>query len=627
MKCSRLLGCSLGAVTFCVTIGVSPLFAQVLPVSTCDATPDTSDYYEASPTLGAFDGIEVLAYTRRPALGDGMAGMSEVFYRQILPDVCTGEAVRVSEEPLPNQNDLYNDIFERYIVYTTSQPSQPWAVKLYDIESGVAATIPDTMDPRQARIHGNKVVWADRDALKSFSLWMCEFDETLACSGRRFIANINTFNFTFELGDRFLVWSPFLETYTGSEVWTADVYAYDLTTQEQLIIAASDLEHESQPTTSGPWIVWVAQSITDELRRIEALNIDTGEHHVVIDDGADNGNPTASGDLLAFDSNVSGNYDIWIHRFSEGDVYQVTTDPLDQRITSVVGNRVAYIDKRGISSNIYLADVTCAWPEQGGDDDGDLVCSASDNCPTVYNPEQQDGDGDTLGDACDPCPLDAGNDADGDGVCGEVDNCPAVANPDQQDSDGDTLGDVCDPCPLDPENGADGDGVCGEEPVVTCSDGEPPDLCGDCMVVELVASDKTPQKPKHHGWWWRFWSWFWPERVEGDAKCLCRQAALVVPRTLAASAPPWQHAVAELVFTTEGGEVTCRYERPRLWWFSKAHDHKSVVFAGCTDKSLAPLATVVATEVRLDVAYGFGWFKHHAIRATVSEAGEACGAP
>src|SRR5207244_4895547 len=34
----------------------------------------------------------------------------------------------------------------------------------------------------------------------------------------------------------------------------------------------------------------------------------------------------------------------------------------------------------------------------------------------------------------------------GDGVCDSLDDCPTVADPDQADSDGDTIGDACDPC-------------------------------------------------------------------------------------------------------------------------------------------------------------------------------------
>ena len=47
-----------------------------------------------------------------------------------------------------------------------------------------------------------------------------------------------------------------------------------------------------------------------------------------------------------------------------------------------------------------------------------------DNCPRVFNPLQEDADGDDVGDACD--------------------NCPTVPNPDQQDSNGNGIGDACD---------------------------------------------------------------------------------------------------------------------------------------------------------------------------------------
>ncbi len=61
------------------------------------------------------------------------------------------------------------------------------------------------------------------------------------------------------------------------------------------------------------------------------------------------------------------------------------------------------------------------------DADGDGIPDATDNCPTVPNPQQLDKDGDLLGNACD--------------------NCWQVANPTQADEDGDGVGDACDSCP------------------------------------------------------------------------------------------------------------------------------------------------------------------------------------
>jgi hypothetical protein len=77
----------------------------------------------------------------------------------------------------------------------------------------------------------------------------------------------------------------------------------------------------------------------------------------------------------------------------------------------------------------------------GGDADGDDVCDAADNCPTVANQDRADSDSDGVGDACD--------------------NCTAIANPrqpvgflsanpwatltgGQRDDDGDGFGNACD---------------------------------------------------------------------------------------------------------------------------------------------------------------------------------------
>jgi hypothetical protein len=53
------------------------------------------------------------------------------------------------------------------------------------------------------------------------------------------------------------------------------------------------------------------------------------------------------------------------------------------------------------------------------DSDGDGVPDASDNCPSVANSDQADGDGDAQGNACDP-------DDDNDGVPDAQDACPGI---------------------------------------------------------------------------------------------------------------------------------------------------------------------------------------------------------
>ncbi len=92
------------------------------------------------------------------------------------------------------------------------------------------------------------------------------------------------------------------------------------------------------------------------------------------------------------------------------------------------------------------------------DADGDGVANANDNCPNVANPDQKDGDGNGIGDACDLSNPDA--DSDGDGVKNGTDNCPSVSNADQKDTDGDKIGDACDPDPSVPAGGNPTAGGC-----------------------------------------------------------------------------------------------------------------------------------------------------------------------
>ncbi|OIP37296.1 MAG: hypothetical protein AUK47_13765 [Deltaproteobacteria bacterium CG2_30_63_29] len=147
-------------------------------------------------------------------------------------------------------------------------------------------------------------------------------------------------------------------------------------------------------------------------------------------------------------------------------------------------------------------------PVDRPDSDQDGVPDLSDNCPYSYNPGQEDGDGNGVGDACEgeicessrgcasdaDCPMGAAcgmgstcqpstccrneitgeswctadcvltcnpveeQDWDGDGVPDLRDNCPYVYNPDQLDQNGNGVGDACEGM-----NDADGDGIFDEK--------------------------------------------------------------------------------------------------------------------------------------------------------------------
>ncbi len=87
-----------------------------------------------------------------------------------------------------------------------------------------------------------------------------------------------------------------------------------------------------------------------------------------------------------------------------------------------------------------------ACPAQNRDTDLDGVLDLNDDCPTVYNPTQDDPDHDTVGTACDNCPAVYNPDQadpDGDGIGSACDNCPNLYNPDQTDVNHNGIGDAC----------------------------------------------------------------------------------------------------------------------------------------------------------------------------------------
>jgi len=135
------------------------------------------------------------------------------------------------------------------------------------------------------------------------------------------------------------------------------------------------------------------------------------------------------------------------------DVYFGTTDPPPQVAWDL--SDTSYDPGTMILGTTYYWQIV-AWDNHDTSTAGPVWSFiADDNCPDVYNPGQENADGDAVGDSCDTC-----TDTDGDGygnpgfpenTC-EVDNCPYVLNPDQEDSDSDLIGDSCDACPDHPEN-------------------------------------------------------------------------------------------------------------------------------------------------------------------------------
>lgn len=369
------------------------VLAGTYSLRTTESQITSTDAHETTPTLGNDGTQDLVVYTLLPVLEGGAIGPGDIWYQPLTDEGAPdGDPVRVTWGPT---DDRLNDVSGDYIVYTAydSEISTKGTIVVYEISTGIVRGLGRADVIQEPRIHGDRVVW--REGVMGATMVMYYELSWLGTGADALVlAGPVPPTFDVQIGNRFAVWSERVGA-------TYDVVAYDFENLGEIQVT-STATNDRDPATSGDWIVWRHQDGVTST--IQAKNMDTLEE-VELDNGAGNFNPSIDGNLIAWESNVAGNLDIWVYNLNLEQAFQVTTGPEDDYLNDVFRDMVAYADASSGDEDIYVSKLTFVPPDPcadlGGDIDGDGICGNLDNCPTDPNPDQRDQDSDGIGDVCD----------------------------------------------------------------------------------------------------------------------------------------------------------------------------------------------------------------------------------
>jgi hypothetical protein len=352
--------------------------------------------YETTPTLANSGTFDYVLYTSRDLLNNGFFDQGDIWYQQLTATGApTGAPVPVSIAPT---DDKLNDAWGDYIVYTAydAVDSASGTIMLYQVSTGAVQPLGSALVIQEPRIHGNIVVWI-QGGFGASEVMIYDLADLGTIATAQSLTGTVPPATNVDIGDRYVVWVE--------QSGDLDIGVFDFFTGIRMQLTDTSTVDERHPSTSGNWIVWESQDHGATAKEIIAVNLETGDLRFVSDDTSAASRPSMDGDLIAYETNSAGNFDVFVYRLSTEETFAVTIDGEDNYLNDVFGDKIAHVDMRSGNEDVYVTQLTfipsdpCALA--GGDSDGDGVCDADDNCPGVANSDQTDSDGDGLGDACD----------------------------------------------------------------------------------------------------------------------------------------------------------------------------------------------------------------------------------
>jgi len=367
----------------------------------------TTDLYETTPTLGADAISEIVVYSSRTYSPIHGYGQGQIYYQRLNPDgTPQGTPVLVSDGLT---DDRLNDVSGSRIVYSAFETvgAQRGHIMYYDVGSGTAREInQDISGIREARIDGDVIVWTQGPS-GSTQIFYSDINWP---SGTEpvVIAGPIPPAFNVCIGSRYIVWE---QTVSGQ----SDIAGYDRLYGIPVLISDDINLNERRPATADQWVVWETRAADGTMTIKSAdLSREPAIIYTAVNNGFRTSSPTIAGEIIAYESDNEGNYDIYLYRISDGATFRVTDNPADQYLTNLFGNKVAYVDDRNGTLDIFVSVFTiqsekitvtdlgtlAAGEESGAsgiNEDGDIVGisgpSPSEKRSFLIRPVDFNGDG------------------------------------------------------------------------------------------------------------------------------------------------------------------------------------------------------------------------------------------
>lgn len=341
-------------------------YADQLVTTEFQVTTTPNPTIESIPRIGADLSSRYVVYMKYE-LGPSGVGPGDIFFQRMSDTGLIGPAIRITPDDV--LDEALPDVDGTFIVYTAfeSTSSQQGRIMLYQISTGLTRAISNLAQIREPRIQDNHVVWVE-GPLGATTIQLFDLSTLGSGLGSTTIAGPNPLASDPEIGSRFIVWEELDDTSVPGQP-QYNVRAYDLITGLTVDVAVNPTLHERFPSTSGSWIVWQAHDLvpagSPQQRTVGLFNVDTGERRTIVDI-VQTGNaptffPSIDGDIVAWESDITGNWEVYLYRLSTGETFQVTDRPGDQRLNYVFQNKIVWVEVEEDPSNLDVFTATFSF--------------------------------------------------------------------------------------------------------------------------------------------------------------------------------------------------------------------------------------------------------------------------